>query len=161
MKHAACREPVGEYFEATGASPQESTPVPAGTTFGKFWAIQTMGPQALSWRRARGQMFFPQPERRFGPGDSSSGEIFRCRYLDEVACRPPMLKSDSNVRRFLRSSPEQQVVVLGRRRTSADNRADRRGRNDPKTAGQKGNRRIQRDRVSSNQEAIQVDISGV
>src|SRR5215475_4388248 len=35
MKHAACKKPVGEYFDATGASPQESTPVPAGTTFGR------------------------------------------------------------------------------------------------------------------------------
>jgi hypothetical protein len=28
-------KPVGEYFDATSASPQELTPVPAGTTFGR------------------------------------------------------------------------------------------------------------------------------
>ena len=35
IKQAACRKPVGEYFEATGTLPQESVAVPAGTTFGR------------------------------------------------------------------------------------------------------------------------------
>ena len=39
-------------------------------------------------------------------------EIFRCRYLGEVACRPQNAKIDSNVRRLLRPNTKQQVVVL-------------------------------------------------